>query len=214
MNAQASRNEDMTHVVSLDDPSPCRSGETGKRALDILFAILAIGVFALPMLMIAWLVKLTSAGPVLYWSDRVGRNNQIFRMPKFRTMALNAPQVAAHHTESPAQYVTTVGRLLRRFSLDELPQIYSILRGQMSFVGPRPVLHVEDDLVGLRAAKGVHRLMPGLTGWAQINGRASIPIALKVMYDEYYLKNRSLPLDLKILWVTLFKVLRAEDIHH
>ncbi len=166
------------------------------------------------MLFIVVLVKITSRGPALYWSDRVGRHNTIFRMPKFRTMMINTPAVATHLISNPAKYVTTIGKYLRKSSLDELPQLFSILKGDMSFVGPRPALFNQDDLISLRRQKGIHELVPGLTGWAQINGRDELPIPIKVEFDAYYLKHRSFLLDLKILFMTLFKVLMREGVAH
>ena len=171
-------------------------------------------VLSIPMLIIAVQVKLASLGPVLYWSDRVGKNNALFRMPKFRTMNIDTPAVATHLLDDPDRYLTPIGKFLRKSSLDELPQLISIVKGDMSFVGPRPALFNQDDLIDLRTRKGVHRLVPGLTGWAQINGRDELPIPLKVEYDEYYLKNRSLLLDLKILVMTFSKVLRREGVTH
>lgn len=171
-------------------------------------------IFALPMLLVGLAVKLTSAGPVLYWSDRVGRNNGIFRMPKFRTMRTDTPAVATHLLGNPDGWLTPVGRVLRTSSLDELPQLWSILKGDMSFVGPRPALYNQDDLIALRTEKGIHLLTPGLTGWAQINGRDELPIPVKVEFDQYYLENRSLHLDLKILLRTFFKVAIREGVTH
>lgn len=185
-----------------------------KRAFDIAAALLLLCVCTVPLLIISLLVKVTSRGPVLYWSNRVGFNNTIFRMPKFRTMRIDTPPVATHLLTNPGQFVTPIGKLLRRLSLDELPQLLSILKGDMSFVGPRPALFNQDDLVTLRTEKGIHRLIPGLTGWAQINGRDELPIPVKVGYDEYYLRHRSFLLDLKILWMTFFKVARSEGVQH
>ncbi|OGW39375.1 MAG: capsular biosynthesis protein [Nitrospirae bacterium GWC2_56_14] len=185
-----------------------------KRLFDIVMALCCAAVLSLPLLVIALLVKSTSKGPVLYWSDRVGRNNSIFKMPKFRTMKTGTPTVATHLLNNPDQYLTFVGKFLRKSSFDELPQLISIIKADMSFVGPRPALFNQDDLVELRTRKGIHRLVPGLTGWAQINGRDELPIPLKVEYDEYYLKNRSLLLDLKILVMTFSKVLRREGVTH
>jgi O-antigen biosynthesis protein WbqP len=160
-----------------------------KRIFDSLAALAALLVLAMPMLAIAVAIKLTSTGPVLYWSDRVGRNNRIFRMPKFRTMRTDTPAVATHLLGDPDRYVTSIGKLLRKTSLDELPQLISIIKGDMSFVGPRPALFNQDDLIELRTSKGIHRLIPGLTGWAQINGRDELPIPVKVEFDQYYLLN-------------------------
>ena len=166
------------------------------------------------MLTIAFLVKITSKGSVLYWSDRVGINNRIFRMPKFRTMRIDTPAVATHLMTNPDVYLTPIGSFLRKFSLDELPQLYSILKGDISFVGPRPALYNQDDLVELRTKKGIHKLIPGITGWAQINGRDELPIPVKLEFDEYYLKNRSFVFDMKILWMTVVKVVRREGVTH
>ena len=177
-------------------------------------ALAAFAVLGLPMLVIAVAVRLDSPGPALYWSDRVGRGNRIFRMPKFRSMRIDTPAVATHLLDDPGRYITRVGRFLRRTSLDELPQLWSILKGDMSFVGPRPALFNQDDLVALRTRAGVHELVPGLTGWAQVNGRDELPIPEKVKLDEYYLHHRSLWMDLKIIFMTLFKVARTEGVSH
>ena len=166
------------------------------------------------MLIVAVMVKLTSKGPALHWSDRVGINNTIFKMPKFRTMLIETPPVATHLLENPYKYLTPIGPLLRRFSLDEFPQLWSVLKGDMSFVGPRPALYNQDDLVELRTKKGIHKLMPGITGWAQVNGRDNISIPLKVEYDEYYMNHKSFLLNLKILYMTFLKVIRAEGVKH
>ena len=185
-----------------------------KRYMDIILSASALTVFAAPMLIIALLVKLTSNGPVLFWSDRVGRNNEIFQMPKFRTMRTDTPAVATHLLADPDRYLTSIGGFLRRTSLDELPQLLSIIAGDMSFVGPRPALFNQDDLIALRTKKGVHVLTPGLTGWAQVNGRDELPTTVKVEFDEIYLNNRSMMLDLKIIALTVLKVLRREGIRH
>jgi len=185
-----------------------------KRIFDLLLSLFVGLVFALPILVVAVLVKVSSKGPVLYWSDRVGRNNEIFKMPKFRTMLIDTPDVATHLMKNPDAYLTPIGSFLRKFSLDELPQLYSILKGDISFVGPRPALYNQDDLVELRTAKGIHELIPGITGWAQVNGRDELPIPVKVEFDEYYLKNRSFLFDLKILWMTFVKVVRREGVTH
>ena len=185
-----------------------------KRIFDLLIAFVAMFVLSAPMLVIALLVKLTSPGPVLYWSDRVGINNTIFRMPKFRTMRINTPAVATHLMKNPDVYLTLIGSFLRRFSLDELPQLYSVLKGDISFVGPRPALFNQDDLIELRTGKGIHKLIPGITGWAQVNGRDELPIPVKVEFDEYYLKNRSFLFDMKILWMTFFNVISSKGITH
>ena len=185
-----------------------------KRIFDLTMAGFLLCFLSVPMLVIALLVKLTSPGPVLYWSDRVGINNEIFRMPKFRTMRVDTPAVATHLMKNPDVYLTPIGFFLRKFSLDELPQLYSILKGDISFVGPRPALFNQDDLVELRTGKGIHELIPGITGWAQVNGRDELPIPVKVEFDEYYLKNRSFIFDMKILLMTFFNVLSSKGITH
>jgi len=200
--------------VKLNSSQFIGVGYRGKRALDLLCAGLAACCLILPMALIALLIKLTSRGPVLYWSDRVGRDNRIFRMPKFRTMRIDTPAVATHLLSKPEQYLTPIGGLLRKTSLDELPQIWSILVGDMSLVGPRPALFNQDDLVALRTGLGVHQLVPGLTGWAQINGRDELPIPQKAELDAEYLANISLPLDLLILRRTLLKVLSRDGVSH
>jgi len=185
-----------------------------KRAFDLISTIILLLALIIPILVIAALVRLTSKGPALYWSDRVGVGNEIFQMPKFRTMRIDTPAFATHLLKDPDAHLTTIGPFLRKLSLDELPQLGSVLKGDMSFVGPRPALFNQDDLIALRTEKGVHQLIPGITGWAQINGRDDIPIPQKVEYDEYYLKNRSFYFDLKILFLTFFKVTRAENVSH
>jgi O-antigen biosynthesis protein WbqP len=185
-----------------------------KRLFDIGMAVAAFSALALPMIVIAAAIRLTSTGPVLYWSDRVGRLNRIFLMPKFRTMLVDAPVVATHLLNGPEDYLTPIGSFLRKSSLDELPQLWSILKGDMSFVGPRPALFNQDDLIAMRAEKGIHELVPGLTGWAQINGRDELPIPQKVRLDEEYLRRRSLSFDLKILWMTALKVVSRDGVSH
>lgn len=185
-----------------------------KRIFDFTISLFLLVVFGSPMLIIALLVKATSRGPVLYWSDRVGKNNTIFKMPKFRTMKINTPAVATHLLEKPDQYMTPIGKFLRKLSLDEFPQLFSILKGDMSFVGPRPALFNQDDLIKFRTQKGVHVLSPGLTGWAQINGRDALPIPIKVEYDEYYMMNQSFFFDLKIILLTALKVVKSEGVTH
>ncbi len=185
-----------------------------KRVFDIVVSLFLLSVLSIPLFIVALLVKLTSRGPSLYWSDRVGKSNVIFKMPKFRTMRIDAPVIATHLLTNPDAYVTPIGIFLRKSSLDELPQLYSILKGDMSFVGPRPALYNQDDLVELRTQKGLHVLTPGLTGWAQINGRDELPILVKVEFDEYYLKHRSFLFDLKILCMTFVKVVRREGVKH
>lgn len=185
-----------------------------KRIFDFTAALSAVLLLALPLLLIALLVRLTSQGPVLYWSDRVGRHNQIFRMPKFRSMRIDTPEVATHLLADPVAYVTPIGSLLRRTSLDELPQLWCILTGNMSFVGPRPALYNQYDLIELRTKAGVHAIPPGLTGWAQINGRDELPIPQKVALDIQYLKRRNFWFDLYILWKTAIKVVRKDGVSH
>ena len=170
--------------------------------------------FAIPALMIALAIRLTSKGPVLYWSNRVGRHNRLFSMPKFRTMRVDAPAVATHLLEDPSRYITPVGAFLRKTSLDEIPQLWSILAGDMSVVGPRPALFNQDDLVELRTAAGVHVLVPGLTGWAQVRGRDSLPIPVKVEFDKYYLDHHSLSFDLKVIGLTLIQVIKGDGVDH
>ena len=185
-----------------------------KRAFDIALALIALLFLGLPLLLVALAVKLTSPGPVLYWSDRVGRNNRVFKMPKFRSMQTGTPAVATHLLENPDAYLTPIGSFLRKSSLDELPQLWSILKGDISFVGPRSALFNQDDLVALRTAAGVHELLPGLTGWAQVNGRDELPTPQKVVLDAAYLKRRSLAFDVYILWLTAMKVIRREGVSH
>lgn len=185
-----------------------------KRFFDLALAGMASAVLFLPVIIIALAVRLTSPGPALYWSDRVGRDNRIFRMPKFRSMRIGTPAVATHLLSNAHSHLTPIGSFLRKSSLDELPQLWSILRGDMSFVGPRPALFNQDDLIALRTEKGVHRLLPGLTGWAQVNGRDELPIPHKVAFDEEYLRRKSLVFDLYILWQTFAKVLRRDGVSH
>jgi O-antigen biosynthesis protein WbqP len=185
-----------------------------KRSLDVILALSAALVLALPILLIALLVRLTSDGPVLYWSDRVGKDNRLFKMPKFRSMRTETPALATHLLDSPEDFVTPIGRVLRTTSLDELPQLWSILIGDMSFVGPRPALFNQVDLISLRTQCGVHHLVPGLTGWAQVNGRDELPIPDKVKQDVEYLQRRSIAFDLKILLLTVVKVVRRDGVSH
>jgi O-antigen biosynthesis protein WbqP len=185
-----------------------------KRWFDLLLAVLAAAVLALPLLWVALAVRLTSPGPALYWSDRVGRDNRIFKMPKFRSMRIDTPAVATHLLQNPEQWLTPIGSFLRKSSLDELPQLWSILKGDMSFVGPRPALYNQDDLIALRTSRGVHVLLPGLTGWAQINGRDELPIPQKVALDEQYLQQQSLWLDVKIIAMTALKVIKKDGVMH
>ncbi|MBU1182145.1 MAG: sugar transferase [Proteobacteria bacterium] len=185
-----------------------------KRIFDLFLSLCLVLVLLFPILLIAIMVRLTSNGPALYWSDRVGVGNKIFKMPKFRTMRIDTPAVATHLLENPDKYLTPIGSFIRRFSLDELPQLWCVLKWDMSFVGPRPALFNQDDLIELRTKKGIHGLVPGITGWAQINGRDDIPIPKKVEFDEYYLKRRSFFFDFKILFMTFFKVVRGEGVKH
>lgn len=185
-----------------------------KRVFDLLVALLAGLVLLVPLAVLAILVRATSKGPALYWSDRVGQHNHIFKMPKFRTMRVDTPAVATHLLQDPDTYLTPIGSFLRRSSLDELPQLWSILKGDMSLVGPRPALFNQDDLIALRTECGVHELVPGLTGWAQINGRDELPIPDKVKLDVEYLQHRSMGFDLKILLRTALSVLRRDGITH
>jgi O-antigen biosynthesis protein WbqP len=185
-----------------------------KRLFDLSLALCAGLFLALPILFIALLVRLTSQGPALYWSDRVGRNNTLFKMPKFRSMRTGTPAVATHLLKDPAARLTPIGSFLRKSSLDELPQLWSILKGDMSFVGPRPALFNQEDLIALRTAARVHELTPGLTGWAQINGRDELPIPEKVKLDAEYLHRHSFGFDLRILWLTALRVIRRDGVSH
>lgn len=185
-----------------------------KRIFDLFAVLFFLGILAIPMLVIALLIKLTSRGPVIYWSKRIGRDNKIFMMPKFRTMRTDTPELATHLLIDPEKWVTPVGKVLRAHSLDEIPQLWNILKGEMSFVGPRPALYNQEDLIGLRTKKGVHRITPGLTGWAQVNGRDHISIPEKVDYDHYYMENHDFLFDLRILLSTFFKVLKKEGVVH
>ena len=185
-----------------------------KRFFDLLLSFFALLILLIPIVLVTVAVKLTSKGPALYWSDRVGRNNAVFKMPKFRSMRTGTPAVATHLLQDPAQYLTPIGNFLRKSSLDELPQLWSIIAGDMSFVGPRPALFNQADLIALRTEQGVHLIRPGLTGWAQVNGRDELPIPVKVGYDAYYAKNMGLLFDLKILFLTALKVLKRDGVSH
>jgi len=185
-----------------------------KRFFDLVMALFVVFVLVLPFLIVAIVVRLTSSGPVLYWSNRVGRFNAIFRMPKFRTMQVGTPAVATHLLSDSGQYLTPIGSFLRKSSLDELPQLWSILIGDMSFVGPRPALFNQDDLIELRTQYGVDQLAPGLTGWAQVNGRDELSIPVKVQFDVEYLQKQSFWFDLKILGLTFLKVVRRAGVSH
>jgi O-antigen biosynthesis protein WbqP len=185
-----------------------------KRVVDILLCFLAMLVGLIPVLLVAIAIRFTSKGPVLYWSDRVGRNNAIFKMPKFRSMRVGTPAVATHLLDNPEAHLTPVGSFLRKSSLDELPQLWSILVGDMSFVGPRPALFNQLDLIELRTQKNVHILVPGLTGWAQVNGRDELPILQKVALDAEYLTRKGFWFDIKILWMTCLKVIQRNGVSH
>lgn len=185
-----------------------------KRCFDLVLALLASIVLVGPMLLVAIAVRITSKGPALYWSQRVGQHNEIFLMPKFRSMRIDTPAVATHLLERPEQWLTPIGSLLRKTSLDELPQLWCILKGDMSFVGPRPALFNQHDLIALRTQHGVHTLVPGLTGWAQVNGRDELPIPQKVSLDAEYLNRNSLRLDMLIMWRTFWQVVDGKGVSH
>lgn len=185
-----------------------------KRLFDLILAMILLVILIIPMFFLGLLIKSKSKGPILYWSDRIGRNNKLFSMPKFRSMHVETPAVATHLLNNPDRYLTSFGKFLRKTSLDELPQLWSILKGDMSFVGPRPALFNQHDLVSLRTQSGVHHLLPGLTGWAQVNGRDELPILQKVKYDVEYMKRKSLGFDLYILWLTFIKVMNANGVSH
>ncbi|MDP2196658.1 MAG: sugar transferase [Rhodocyclaceae bacterium] len=185
-----------------------------KRGFDLAVAAFAALLLVVPIALVALAVRLTSPGPVLYWSDRVGKGNTLFRMPKFRSMRVGTPAVATHLLADPGAYLTPIGSFLRKSSLDELPQLWSILKGDMSFVGPRPALFNQDDLIALRTQCGVHELTPGLTGWAQVNGRDELPIPEKVRLDAEYMQRESFGFDLRILWMTFVKVVRRDGVVH
>ena len=185
-----------------------------KRIFDLLLGVAILVLLLAPMLLIAIAVYLSSKGPALYWSDRVGKNNKIFKMPKFRSMLIDTPDVATHLLDNPAVYLSRIGGFLRRSSLDELPQLFSVLKGDMSFVGPRPALYNQDDLIALRNKKGVDKLLPGITGWAQVNGRDELSIPDKVALDAEYLNRQSFWFDMKILWMTFLKVVSRDGVSH
>jgi O-antigen biosynthesis protein WbqP len=185
-----------------------------KRLFDLALATFCVVILVLPITVLAIVIGLTSPGPILYWSDRVGRSNRIFKMPKFRSMRADSPVVATHLLQNPSQWLTPIGSFLRKSSLDELPQLWSIFAGDMSFVGPRPALFNQDDLIALRAEMGVNELTPGLTGWAQVNGRDELPIAEKVRLDVEYLERQAFLFDVKILWMTAVKVLARDGVSH
>ena len=185
-----------------------------KRVFDFLMSLVALLVFCLPIFIVLVLVKLTSPGPAIYWSDRIGRYNKVFRMPKFRTMRVDTPVVATHLLSDPRRFLTPIGSFLRRSSLDELPQLWSILSGNMSIVGPRPALYNQADLIALRTKFGVDQVMPGLTGWAQVNGRDELPLSEKVALDHEYVRQQSFALDMKVIVLTLVKVVRRDGVSH
>jgi O-antigen biosynthesis protein WbqP len=185
-----------------------------KRIFDLLLGIVILVLLLLPMLLIAIAVRLSSKGSALYWSDRVGKNNKIFKMPKFRSMLVDTPAVATHLLDNPGAYLSPIGGFLRRSSLDELPQLFSVLKGDMSFVGPRPALFNQDDLIGLRKEKGVDKLLPGITGWAQVNGRDELSIPDKVALDVEYMQRQSFWFDMRILWMTFLRVMKRDGVSH
>ena len=185
-----------------------------KRLFDLFFVVVLLVILAVPMLLIAVAVRLDSKGPVLHWSNRVGRVNVIFSMPKFRSMQVDTPTVATHLMTNPNAFLSPIGVFLRRFSLDELPQLFSVLKGDMSFIGPRPALFNQDDLIALRTEKGVDKLLPGITGWAQVNGRDELSIPDKVALDVEYLNRQSFWFDMKILWMTFLKVINRDGVSH
>lgn len=181
---------------------------------DLLLTGAAVVILIIPLLLVVIAVRLTSTGSVLYWSDRIGRHNKVFKMPKFRSMRIGTPAVATHLLPDPKMYLTPIGSFLRKSSLDELPQLWSILKGDMSFVGPRPALFNQKDLIELRVSKNIHLLVPGLTGWAQVNGRDELPILQKVELDAEYLRRQSFWFDMKILWMTFLKVIKRDGVSH
>jgi O-antigen biosynthesis protein WbqP len=185
-----------------------------KRIFDLLFSVVLLVLLVIPMLLIMIVVRLTSKGPSLYWSDRIGKGDKTFKMPKFRSMLADTPAVATHLLGNPDAYLSPIGGFLRRSSLDELPQLFSVLKGDMSFVGPRPALFNQDDLIALRTTNGVGKLLPGITGWAQVNGRDELSIADKVALDVEYLNRQSFWFDMKILWMTFLKVIKRDGVSH
>jgi|HubBroStandDraft_1064217.scaffolds.fasta_scaffold00337_22 O-antigen biosynthesis protein WbqP len=204
----------VTHTVTTTPAlSPYRL-PTWKRGMDLVLGGM-LTILSGPLFLLCWAaVRLTSPGPALHWSERVGKDNRLFGMPKFRTMRLDTPQMATHLLRQPERYLTPAGALLRKTSLDELPQLVSVWKGDLSLVGPRPALFNQDDLVALRTRRGVHRLVPGITGWAQVNGRDELEIPVKVGYDAEYMAAQSPLLDLKILMLTLWRVVKGEGVHH
>ena len=185
-----------------------------KRLFDLFTGIVLFVLLFIPMLLIMIAIRLTSKGPSLYWSDRIGKDNETFKMPKFRSMRIDAPVVATHLLDNPDSYLSPIGGFLRRTSLDELPQLFSILKGDMSFVGPRPALYNQDDLITLRTKKGVYKLLPGITGWAQVNGRDILSVTDKIDLDEVYMQRQSFWFDMKILWMTFLKVIKQDGVSH
>jgi O-antigen biosynthesis protein WbqP len=185
-----------------------------KRVFDLILFLFVATAFFLPILVVALLVKITSTGPILYWSDRVGIDNKIFKMPKFRSMKTGTPAVATHLLQDPKSLLTPIGDFIRKSSLDELPQLWCIVTGDMSFVGPRPALFNQDDLVALRTQSKIHEIVPGITGWAQVNGRDELPIPQKVALDHEYVKRQSFWFDIKILWLTFLKVVKRDGVSH
>jgi O-antigen biosynthesis protein WbqP len=185
-----------------------------KRVFDFISALFLAGLLSIPMLMIAAMIRIGSKGPALYWSDRIGKDNAVFKMPKFRTMHLNTPAVATHLLKNSTGYITPLGKHLRRLSIDELPQLISILKGDMSFVGPRPALFNQHDLIELRTRRGIHRIPPGISGWAQINGRDELPVPAKVELDAFYLRHRSFRMDSRILALTISRVIAGQGVSH
>jgi len=185
-----------------------------KRIFDLLLSIAILVLLAAPMLLIAIAIRLSSKGPALYWSDRVGINNETFKMPKFRSMLIDTPCVASDLLDNPDVYLSPIGGFLRSFSLDELPQLFSVLKGDMSFVGPRPALFNQNDLIALRKEKGIDKLLPGITGWAQVNGRDILFVTEKVDLDEVYMQRQSFWFDMKILWMTFLKVVKRDGVSH
>ena len=185
-----------------------------KRIFDLLFAVISLALLLIPMLLIAILIRLTSKGPSIYWSDRIGKDNEIFKMPKFRSMLIGTPAIATHLLNNPDTYLSPIGSFLRRYSLDELPQLLSVLKGDISFVGPRPALYNQDYLIASRTEKGVNKSLPGITGWAQVNGRDELLVPDKVALDVEYINRQSFWFDMQILWMTFLKVVKRDGVSH
>jgi O-antigen biosynthesis protein WbqP len=185
-----------------------------KRVFDLFVGVILLILLVIPMLLIAIAIRLTSKGPSIYWSERIGKNNEVFKMSKFRSMLTDTPDVATHLLDNPDFYLSPIGGFLRSTSLDELPQLFSVLKGNMSFVGPRPALYNQDDLIAIRTEKGVDKLLPGITGWAQVNGRDELSIPDKVALDVEYLNRQSFWFDIKILWMTCLKVVKRDGVSH